>query len=200
MVLLALVAFTAAAAAAAAAAGASHSKRACEVGNHVLRLQEYHPPETPSQAFQHCSQECSRLGIDELDVYGDFHRTDDPSFLNKLEGMLAQEMGKEDAVFMPSGVMAQSIALLIHRDASLDSRKEPRNRFACHHSSHLLLHEEESYRKLLGMEPVILSTLPESGDEAHKEESLFTGVPPLKFENLHWTLDQTLKNDDGARI
>ena len=94
---------------------------------------------------------------------------------------MAKEFGKEDAVFMPSGVMAQNIALLIH------SKKEHMNseelskgldrRFACHHSSHLLLWEEESYSKLVGMSAVEVET---------KNKSVHGGVcvPPMGLEDV----------------
>lgn len=46
---------------------------------------------------------------------------------------------------MPSGVMAQSIALLIKAGARPDAEA----RFACHATSHLLVHEKDSYEHLL---------------------------------------------------
>ena len=51
---------------------------------------------------------------------------------------------------MPSGVMAQSIALLIH--------SKGKRSFACHETSHLLLHEQEGYHHLLHMDPIVIST------------------------------------------
>lgn len=77
------------------------------------------------------------------------------SYLRKFEEEVASDLGMEDAVFMPSGVMAQSIALLIHSQHDTESR---RKRFACHHSSHILLHEENGYRELLNMEPLVINT------------------------------------------
>jgi threonine aldolase len=52
---------------------------------------------------------------------------------------------------MPSGVMAQSIALLIHSS-------ESKRRFACHESSHLILHEQEAYQHLLHMDPIVIAS------------------------------------------
>lgn len=84
------------------------------------------------------------------------------SYLRKFEAEVAKDFGKDDAVFMPSGIMAQNIALLIH------SRKEHREvdgagsnidmRFVCHHSSHLLLWEENSFSFLGGFRAVEIDT------------------------------------------
>jgi threonine aldolase len=97
------------------------------------------------------------------------HNTDESdSFLRKFEAEIAEEFGKEDAVFMPSGVMAQSIALLIH------GGKQKRN-FACHHSSHLLIHEQDAYRELIGMEPLVIDT---------RHKAVDCSVPPMTFQDV----------------
>ena len=85
---------------------------------------------------------------------------------------------------MPSGTMAQNIALLIHSkkehmdiDEIRNSRagKNYESRFACHHTSHLLLWEEESHSKLVGMQAVPVDT-------RSKSEKLH--VPPMRFEDV----------------
>jgi threonine aldolase len=158
----------------------------------IVSLQQFHPPTTPGEIFGHLSEECQRLGVDQLDVYGDFHLSE--SFLSRFECMLAQELGKEDAVFMPSGVVAQSIALLVHRERQ-QKKSFHRTRFACHHSSHLLLHEQEAYRKLLGMEPVIISTVPtRTLDSEHRD---FLEVPPLTFRDVYDALEHPLEEDQS---
>jgi hypothetical protein len=66
------------------------------------------------------AEDCKRVGVDQWDTNGDFNKRGDESFLKGIEEKLANEFGKADAVFMPSGVMAQSIALLIHASSSLE--------------------------------------------------------------------------------
>lgn len=51
--------------------------------------------------------------IEEWDVYRDSDNAS--TFLSQFEIETAEEFSKEDAVFMPSGVMAQSIAFLINQ-------------------------------------------------------------------------------------
>ena len=107
------------------------------------RLQIPHPESTPSQTLAALASAAPPT----WDVYGDF---DEQSYLRDFEAALAKELGCEDAVFLPSGVMAQSIALLIHSSAT------QRKTFACHSTSHLLLHEQEGFRELLGMEALVV--------------------------------------------
>lgn len=99
------------------------------------------------------------------------------SYLRKFEEEVANDFGKEDAVFMPSGRMAQNIALLIH------SQKEKHHgdtaidfRFACHHTSHLLLWEEESYNKLCGFQAVEINTKSACKDGIH--------IPPMRRNDV----------------
>lgn len=63
----------------------------------------------------------------------------------ELEARLVALTGKEAAVFMPSGTMAQQIALRI----ACDRRRLPRVAF--HPLSHLELHEEDAYATLHGL-------------------------------------------------
>ena len=74
-----------------------------------------------------------------LDVYGA------GGAVEALEGEICRVLGKPAAVFMPSGIMAQQIALRIHAD-----RRGVR---ACgfHPTSHLDLHEERAYERLHGL-------------------------------------------------
>jgi threonine aldolase len=77
---------------------------------------------------------------------------------------------------MPSGVMAQNIALLIH-----DGRENSKHnaavggRFMCHHTSHLLLWEESSYSKLVGMDAIEIDTRPTDAGFP---------VPPMRFQDV----------------
>ena len=73
--------------------------------------------------------------------------------LNNFERQIADELGFEAASFFPSGVMAQLNALLVWNES------HSHKRFAAHATSHLLLHEEDSYRHLLGFEAIELGDI-----------------------------------------
>jgi threonine aldolase len=143
----------------------------------AVSLQSQHPDRTPAQVLAKLSKDCERYGVgDSFDVYGDFGRSSDDSFVRKMEEEIASDFGVQDAVFMPSGVMAQSIALLIHSSASNDDSRP--KVFGCHHSSHLLLYEEDAYRELLRLEPIIVST------EARAGENGLLSIPAMAFEDV----------------
>jgi threonine aldolase len=78
------------------------------------------------------------------DVYGS------GALLETFESEIAQLLGKEAAVFMPSGTMAQQIALRIHSD-----RRNCRN-VALHPQSHLVVSENNGMQMLHGLQPVLL--------------------------------------------
>ncbi len=107
------------------------------------------------------------------------------SYLRKFEAEVAKKFEMEDAVFMPSGTMAQNIALLIHSNKENLSKEELNRsnplRFACHHSSHLLLWEEESYSKLAGMEAVEISTIHKNYFNNGKKDFR---VPPMRLSDV----------------
>ena len=143
-------------------------------------LQVPHPPMTPSECLQNLSEECQ--DIQDWDVYGDFDKKASDSFIKDFEAELAQEFGKEDAVFMPSGVMAQSIALLIH------SRKSPsqpqKTSFVCHATSHLLLHEQEGFQELCGLQAISLPI------DDNKEPGIGLHASPLLYRHIQEATDQ----------
>ncbi|GAB4574951.1 MAG: aminotransferase class I/II-fold pyridoxal phosphate-dependent enzyme [Anaerolineae bacterium] len=62
-----------------------------------------------------------------------------------FEAEMAALLGKPAAVFMPSGTMAQQIALRIWADRTGNPA------FACHPTCHLELHEDWAYRTLHGL-------------------------------------------------
>jgi threonine aldolase len=106
----------------------------------------------------------------------------DPSFLRRFEKEIAQEVGKEDAVFMPSGVMAQSIALLVHQQAKKKQVAADAGKyFICHETSHLLLHEQDGYDALLQMRPISVSTRQEANEDG-------LNVPAMGFSHVLETL------------
>lgn len=76
------------------------------------------------------------------DVYGR------GNLIENFEHRVAAMLGKPAALFLPSGVLAQSIALRIHCDAC------GKPGLGLHPTSHLLLHEEDGYRELWGLDSV----------------------------------------------
>lgn len=68
--------------------------------------------------------------------------------LETFEREIAALLGKENAVFMPSGTMAQQIALRVHGD-----RRGTRN-IALHPQSHLIVSENSAMQLLHGLQPV----------------------------------------------
>jgi hypothetical protein len=105
---------------------------------------------SPAEFFNSCATDCSNLGITSFDCYGDFASNPTDSWLKQFEIEIATELGKECAIFLPSGIMAQNIAIKICQNF------QNSNRFICHHTSHLLIHEQSGYDKLLGCKPYII--------------------------------------------
>ncbi|MET7329659.1 beta-eliminating lyase-related protein [Nonomuraea sp. NPDC005650] len=62
-----------------------------------------------------------------------------------LERRLAELLGKESALFFPSGTMAQQVALRLHADG------RGRRTFAAHPQSHLEVWEEQGYNAVHGL-------------------------------------------------
>ena len=137
---------------------------------------------SPMDAMRKLADDCEKLGITAFDVYGDFGAKPEASWLRRFEGEVAAHLGKEDAVFMPSGVMAQQIALCIHRSSSSNSKSNSvsASHFLVHHSSHLLIHEKEGYDHLLGMTPL---TAP---PDVSAEEQ-----PPLRAKDVEAVISST---------
>lgn len=68
----------------------------------------------------------------------------------RFEQKLAQELGMEDAIFFPSGTMAQQIALRIWAD-------ETKNRRVAYHPlCHLEIHEQDGLKELHHLEPILI--------------------------------------------
>jgi threonine aldolase len=91
-------------------------------------------------------EELARL-VDErerADRYGEGER------LERLERRTAELLGKDAAVFMPSGTMAQQIALRIWCD------RRGLHTVAFHPTCHLELHEEKAYARLHGLHATLV--------------------------------------------
>lgn len=87
----------------------------------------------------------NQSGLEESDMYGSGHIID--SFQEKM----AAYLGKESAIFFPSGTMAQQIAMRIWCD------EKGIQKVAYHPLCHLEIHEEDGLKELHHIEPVLLS-------------------------------------------
>ena len=70
--------------------------------------------------------------------------------IERFEQKLAQELGMEDAIFFPSGTMAQQIALRIWADET------KKRRVAYHPLCHLEIHEQDGLKELHHLEPILI--------------------------------------------
>lgn len=98
---------------------------------------------SPAQEFKAMGEWCARHGV-EHDHYGEGRLVE--SFEQKIAALL----GKPAAVFMPSGIMAQSAAVKVWTE----SARLPR--FGMHPTSHLAVHEEEAWSALLQCHGVLI--------------------------------------------
>jgi threonine aldolase len=73
--------------------------------------------------------------------------------LEEFEQEIAQLLGKEAAVFMPSGTMCQQIALRIWCE------RRGKQRIAYHPTCHLEIHEHDSYQRVHRLERVLLGSM-----------------------------------------
>lgn len=96
---------------------------------------------TPAATFRQMAEWCEANQL-EHDVYGE------GALISQFEGKIAALLGKPAAAFMPSGVMAQLIALKIWADTTGIQR------FGMHPASHLAIHEQEAYQALLALHGV----------------------------------------------
>mmetsp|Transcript_8458 Transcript_8458/g.18268 ORF Transcript_8458/g.18268 Transcript_8458/m.18268 type:complete len:529 (-) Transcript_8458:221-1807(-) len=163
----------------------------------IVDLQMHTLRKSPADTLASLSEACNRLGIDAFDVYGDFDKEKEESYLRQFEAEVAHQFGKDDGVFCVSGGMAQSIVLLINaanRQSSVrnDDGREKACAFACHPTSHLVLHENNAFRELLGMEAVVIPPNEEvaEGDkevefdpEALKQNGCY-GMGPMRLSHV----------------
>jgi threonine aldolase len=110
------------------------------------------------------------------DVYGE-----DPT-VNRLEAMAAELLGKEAAVFVPSGVMGNQLALRLHT--------RPGDEVIVDSTSHLIRYEGGSASSLSGVQLVCVAgdrgrLLPESVEAAIRSKGLHN--PPTTLVCLEQT-------------
>ncbi|UQA61944.1 threonine aldolase family protein [Polyangium aurulentum] len=168
-------------------------------------LSHHHPSSTaPRQVFQDLlAMTPPELARDEYgggEVIADFERE------------IAELLGKEAAVFMPSGTMAQQIAVRIWAD-----RRASRH-IGFHPTSHLELHEQHGYQLLHGLHGVLLGkrtelmTPQQVRDFPHRLGALLLELPQREIGGLlpsweelielrNWATETgTPLHLDGARL
>ena len=85
----------------------------------IVELTLSRKPTTPQETFLSLAEHCDTLGVTQQDVYGDYSAAPGATWLGRFEEELSEAVGKQRAIFLPSGCMAQSIALLIHQQKSI---------------------------------------------------------------------------------
>ena len=101
----------------------------------------FHRPETPAERLRAIADWMEGQGAG-WEIYAGGPTAD------ALEARIAELTGKEAAVWMPSGTLAQALAARLHCEARGNYR------LALHPSSHLLLHEQDGARYVHGLQPV----------------------------------------------
>ncbi len=122
-----------------------------------------HKELSPASEFAMLARWCEDHDI-AADRYGD------GVLINGFEAKVAALLGKPAAVFLPSGKMAQLIALKIHTERA----RLPR--FGMHPTSHLELHEARAYAALLQLHGVVLGR----PDQAILADDLRAVTDPLR--------------------
>ncbi|MEM9303690.1 MAG: beta-eliminating lyase-related protein [Pseudomonadota bacterium] len=101
-----------------------------------------HPRLTMSEQLAEIDRWAGRF--DAQDVYGR------GELIESFEAEVAGMLGKPAALFLPSGTMAQCIALRVWSD------RAGNRSVGFHPTSHLELHEQHAYRELYGLDGVLL--------------------------------------------
>jgi len=101
-----------------------------------------HPPESMATTLRRLAERAENKPAP--DVYGD------GALIEDFEDAIATLLGKPAALFLPSGTLAQSLALRTHCD------KRNTTTVGLHPTSHLVLHEQDGYRKLWGLDGQLL--------------------------------------------
>ncbi|KDO35415.1 hypothetical protein SPRG_00263 [Saprolegnia parasitica CBS 223.65] len=114
----------------------------------LIDLRWSHDPRTPDAALSQLRADCAALGIQAFDMYGDY--ANDASWLQRFQAEVAARLGFNRALFVPSGVMAQNIALKVYEETS------GRHSFAARYNSHLFLHEHDAYKHVLHLDARVL--------------------------------------------
>lgn len=92
-----------------------------------------------------------KMALDEIDGEQESDMYGKGKVIKDFEKKMAEYLGKESAVFFPSGTMAQQIALRIWCD------RKGIKRVAYHPLCHLEIHEEDGLKELHHIEPILLA-------------------------------------------
>ncbi|WP_417681973.1 threonine aldolase family protein [Pseudidiomarina aquimaris] len=110
-------------------------QRAASAAKHsILR----HPTRSMAETLRRCAERAE--GFTSPDVYGA------GELIEQFETRIAKLLGKPAAIFLPSGTLAQPMALRIHTEQRV------RKGVALHPTSHLVLHEQDGYQQLWGLQ------------------------------------------------
>lgn len=109
-----------------------------------------HPAKTMAEELQILMDES--INFDERDVYGN------GDLISSFEVEIAGLLGKPAAIFLPSGTMAQPIALRIWAE------EKGKPWFAMHPTSHLELHEFKGYQSLHKLNSVLIGDIDQVPD------------------------------------
>jgi threonine aldolase len=184
----------------------------------VVDLQTHTVRKSPANVLASLSAACRRLDVGAFDVYGDFDSDAERSYLRKFEAEVSRHFGKDDGVFCLSGGMAQSIVLAINArrcDISPTANRDDEvvdklmgGAFACHPTCHLLLHENDAFAELLGMEAVVIDPDADSSDVASRGKAYdpgtlkaigCIGMEPMRLSHVRKVLDDaSVVHDDIA--
>ncbi len=123
---------------------ATLEKEKLEFIQNAKRKLSTHRQKTPQQIFKELADFTSENAS--VDVYGA------GQLINDFEREMADLLGKESAVFMPSGIMANQVAMRIHTD------QKDCSTVAFHPLSHVEVFEENSYAYLHQLEAILLGT------------------------------------------
>lgn len=96
-----------------------------------------HPSRSMAAMLRTCADRAE--SFESPDVYGH------GAIIEQFEQRIAKLLGKPAALFLPSGTLAQPMALRIHAETL------GRNRVVVHPTSHLVLHEQDGYQQLWGL-------------------------------------------------
>jgi len=134
----------------------------------------------PGEAMRQAIMEAV-VGDDTIDV--------DPT-VHELEQLSAELLGKEAAIFMPSGTMTNQVALRIHC--------KPGDEFLCETECHILNYEQGAYAQLSGLVPRAVT-----GENGVLQQQQLAGL--IRPENEHFTRTRLLclentHNRGGGRV
>ncbi|NDY94749.1 threonine aldolase family protein [Wenzhouxiangella limi] len=164
-----------------------------------------HPPESMASTLQRLAARAE--GEKAPDVYGTGALVED------FEDRIAAMLGKPAAVFLPSGTLAQPLALKIHAD------RRDKTGIGLHPTSHLVLHEQDGYQALWGLTGQLLGhprqvlTLADLHVSAPEELAALVLELPMReiggqlpeWDDLRAQVDWAHRHDvavhiDGARL